>query len=391
MHIINDPKLSSILLDVCAAVTYEDFANVAVDYCARVLPNSGGEVLLGYLDFDADNDRALVVRSRFPSKLARNVEEKKMRQQLSGFIGKYMETRPDIGVYRGQKGALGSLEQLKKSDWYKRIMVPEGWHDFVGMRFNENAVNHSNFFINRSFDLPPFSDSELALFAEAYPYFASALHRVRLLHDAQARNLDLENSLFDLPVATLLIDWNYSVEQFNRDAARLCCAWERGPSEARLLKLGGCPRLPADLKAICQEMREIWRSADNASIRPLRRTLRHPVFADLEAKITLLRPHAMRLSFPSFLIRITDLSVSEPRHEEEGDVVAISDLSPHAQLLSRLSPAERELIPLLKKGLSNKEMASKLGKSVPTVKKQMHSVLDKLGRPSRTRLVALLK
>lgn len=390
MSLSNNPDLHSILLDVCAAVTYEDFANTAVAYCSKVLPSSGGEVLLGYVDFDEDTDKALVVKSRFPTKLARTAEERKMRQRLSGFINETMDSNPDTKVYRGQQGVLGPLDRLKKSDWYKLIMVPEGWHDFVGMRFTENGVHHSNFFINRSFDMEPFSDAELKLFAEAYPYFASALHRVRLLHDAQARNLDLQNSLFDLPVASLLLNWNLQTEQYNRSAAQLCCAWEKGPVDARLLKLSGTPELPAELRAICEEMRDIWMGGELATVKPLRRTLRHPVYTDLEAKITLLRPHAMRLATPSFLVRITDLSLTD-QHEQEEAAESLAADSSHAQALSRLSPAERELIPFLKKGFSNKEIAERLGKSVPTIKKQMHSIFRKLGRPSRTRLIAMLK
>lgn len=42
-------------------------------------------------------------------------------------------------------------------------------------------------------------------------------------------------------------------------------------------------------------------------------------------------------------------------------------------------------------GLSNKEIASALGKSECTVKHQVSACLAKLGVPSRTRLIALLR
>jgi DNA-binding CsgD family transcriptional regulator len=123
-------------------------------------------------------------------------------------------------------------------------------------------------------------------------------------------------------------------------------------------------------------------------MRPLRRTLVHPEYPQLEAQITLLRPHALRLSHPSFLIRITD---ANPGAGMNLDSPSPAAAPVNAQLLARLSPAERELVPHLRQGLSNKEIARVLGKGVPTVKKQIHSVFEKLGSPSRARLMALLK
>ena len=54
-----------------------------------------------------------------------------------------------------------------------------------------------------------------------------------------------------------------------------------------------------------------------------------------------------------------------------------------------LSPAEHEVLALLRQGLSNKEIAVVRGRSVATVKNQVSVCLDKLGVDSRTRLMAL--
>ncbi len=63
---------------------------------------------------------------------------------------------------------------------------------------------------------------------------------------------------------------------------------------------------------------------------------------------------------------------------------------PRADLWPLISPAERELLPHLSAGLSNKEIAVSLGKSPATVKAQVASVLRKLQLCSRTRLIAWL-
>ena len=61
------------------------------------------------------------------------------------------------------------------------------------------------------------------------------------------------------------------------------------------------------------------------------------------------------------------------------------------QLLARLTQAERDLVPHVARGLSDKEIATVLGKSVPTVKNQLRSVYEKLRVSNRARLIALLR
>lgn len=59
-------------------------------------------------------------------------------------------------------------------------------------------------------------------------------------------------------------------------------------------------------------------------------------------------------------------------------------------VFDRLTRAEGELVVLLRHGLSNKEIAGRLGKSVRTVKAQLTSVYKKVGVRSRSRLLVLL-
>ena len=64
--------------------------------------------------------------------------------------------------------------------------------------------------------------------------------------------------------------------------------------------------------------------------------------------------------------------------------------SPLSDALSTLSPAEISVAQLVCKGYANKEIARALGKNEGTVKNQLSTVLNKLGVPSRTRLIVLL-
>ena len=59
-----------------------------------------------------------------------------------------------------------------------------------------------------------------------------------------------------------------------------------------------------------------------------------------------------------------------------------ADRAPPAQVLEtvRLTTREREVVGLLAEGLSNKEIAKRLGIAIHTVKSHVHNVLEKLGR-----------
>jgi len=59
--------------------------------------------------------------------------------------------------------------------------------------------------------------------------------------------------------------------------------------------------------------------------------------------------------------------------------------------LRGLSPAERVVVAQVCQGLSNREIATVLGKSPATVKNQVSTCLRKLGVPTRTRLIARLR
>jgi DNA-binding NarL/FixJ family response regulator len=64
-------------------------------------------------------------------------------------------------------------------------------------------------------------------------------------------------------------------------------------------------------------------------------------------------------------------------------------LAPSAPALDDLTPREIEVLRMLAEGLSNREVASRLGISDHTVKFHISSILDKLGASSRTEAVTM--
>ena len=64
---------------------------------------------------------------------------------------------------------------------------------------------------------------------------------------------------------------------------------------------------------------------------------------------------------------------------------------PIHSMFGKLTDSEREVARLMVEGLSNGEIASRLSKSIDTVKCQITSIYKKTGVPSRARLLALVR
>ncbi len=66
----------------------------------------------------------------------------------------------------------------------------------------------------------------------------------------------------------------------------------------------------------------------------------------------------------------------------------VADLSGRASSSTGLTARELEIVKLLRRGLSNKEIAGELGIGLATVKNHVHNILSKLGVRTRAAVVA---
>jgi DNA-binding CsgD family transcriptional regulator len=366
------PAASLALLRVGAATTYDEFSEAILGFLRQTVAFNAAEIRLRV--YDRSRDSAIHVSGNFPAKHHRSPEELALRSRIAPTYA-FMERNPTTTVYRGQNHTLPERRQLERLQFFNEFMVPEGWHDNLGMAFSDQFGPNSWIFVNRAFNQPEFDDREVKLFQNIYPYVAAAIRRLHLLADAEATRADLESSLLDLPIATVVLDWQLNVQQSNDAARRLCDLWRRGRPNA------GRVELAADILDACRELREVWTSDLPLSQRVLRRVISHPSLHGMQASVTVLRPNALRLRQPSFLIRLTEV-IHYAGRARSADA---------AQALTRLSSAEREVAALVASGESNKFIAERLGKSILTVKNQVHAILEKLGAKNRSELSAIVR
>ena len=80
----------------------------------------------------------------------------------------------------------------------------------------------------------------------------------------------------------------------------------------------------------------------------------------------------------------------EPNDPSASWADIFAGVPPRAQLLERLTPAERAVALQVRAGLSNREIARHLGKSEGTVKQQVSACLKKCGVRNRLHLILQL-
>jgi DNA-binding CsgD family transcriptional regulator len=186
-----------------------------------------------------------------------------------------------------------------------------------------------------------------------------------------------------LPLPTVLLRWNLRLAYRNQAAAESCAVWQRGPSEARFIKLKA--PLPPEVLNKCRVLKKRWEHLTPLGLAPANfgdETVRHPTRRDLRATISLKQIGSAAFARPHFLIEFESLNRNgAPDYQTNG-----SSLSHLVRLTSR----EQNLARLVCRGRSNQEIADEAGLSLETVKRHLHSVFTKLEVPSRSRLIALM-
>ena len=85
------------------------------------------------------------------------------------------------------------------------------------------------------------------------------------------------------------------------------------------------------------------------------------------------------------------LTIDFEASRQLGEPMVVLRVPPRpAECLASLTPREREVARLVADGLVNKQIATRLGVSLPTVKDHVHRILEKTGLPNRAAVAAAL-
>jgi DNA-binding CsgD family transcriptional regulator/PAS domain-containing protein len=326
---------------------------------------------------------ALMPSTVFREKAPFASEDEFQRFQEVSPVAAHLSTRPGTTLVR--MSDLLPDPELVRTEFYRRFMAPHADRYFACLNFWNAGLFQGLIGLHRTSAQRDFTEAEMALVGQLHPHFDTVLHRILSLHRERAVRLSLEKLLVNLPIATVLLDWDLRVTSRNRSAVELCSLWDLGPERAGCEKHREDFQLPAPVLAYCEDFKAHWNPCLHrtcALTSPTGVYFTHATQPGLRASVNLLQLDAAPLSMPMFLIRIED---------HRPDATTRSGPGPSLGLLARLSQREREVAQLVAQGLSNDEVAKRLHKSVLTVKRQLRSIFQKLAVSSRSRLAALLR
>jgi DNA-binding CsgD family transcriptional regulator/PAS domain-containing protein len=322
---------------------------------------------------------ATVFRERAP--FASDAEFRRFRE-LCPFSA-YVEHHPGVRVIR-LSDIIGN-SKLMKTEFFRLFMRPCGDRYQAYLVLWESSVFQGLVGLHRTAQQRDFTDSEIHLLEQLYPYFENAGRRVLISHREKARRMSLEILLSRLPIATIILDWDLRVTYRNRAAEELGVLWNLGPQAARSLKPTRHFELPPEVVEACGNLKDTWDRGNGDGV-PLgadnHLVIEHQHLAELRASVNVLQMDAAPLSRPMFLVTL------ERRGGSLGD--GVEDLNQLA-LWAQLTRSEQRVAWLAGQGQRNAEIAQSLKKSTMTVKKQLQSVYHKLDVTGRGRLIALLR
>lgn len=273
------------------------------------------------------------------------------------------------------------LGQIRRSIFHRTFMVPENWRYHCVLPFWEGTELAGLLGLHRRAEQGDFHAAELELLRDLHPQVAIALRRVHRSHQERAKRAVLETILARIPVPVIVTDWNLSVLFSNDAADRFCASATQAATVARRLKIARAVTLPPSLCELCLRLKEAGAPAwDQARAKPSISAVVPDAVAggNWEAQVTLDTMEFAPFNQPVFVFQLSRAATDEGAGER-------------LVKLATLTAAEQAVASLMREGLSNGEMAQRLGKSPNTVAKQLQAIFRKLGVNNRTRLAALLR
>jgi len=360
---IHDPSLDAVLVELRTALDLDSLWRASVAALDLMLP-----VYHHVAAMPCVEDRPIWVSSTIPE----SVEP--------GYWDRFISCEPPLSKVLARQpfskmaylSDHWSLQELSGTEFYKKVMAPEGWVNAAGFLFWEEMEYLGHIGINRRHEEGPFLPHERALLADFYPHLEAAVKRVAAFDRERSKRAALEAVLKETPDGMLILDWELRTTFSNRAADEACQLWNGDHAD------GG--EVPAEVRTAAGKLlassESLLRQPPPGKLAPLVGEVLHSDIPGLKARMRVLHPRAKQAIKPHCLIefsRVAQGSSGEPA------VAAFS-----------LTTAERRVADLVAMGKTNPTVAKELNLSVNTVRAHLREIFSKLGIHHRGELTGAL-
>jgi DNA-binding CsgD family transcriptional regulator len=309
------------------------------------------------------------------------------------FTSRHAELTPAIRLGMAQPGikllptrsALTMPEtQLRESALYREIMQVQGWRHAVALCFWDDPPAGFPvlvFSIKRPEGTPDFSDEDFEALEVLHGFIDPAVRRAQERANAASMVEAMAGRLQHDRHGVVVLDSKLRLVKANPSGRRLLARLEPPAPPPEAGRAGSTPPLLIEAcRAMNDERLRGLREAPASSPGvPRSRKLDLPKDVAVSATLTMVGPDMAGLVEPSFVVELADESISR------------DSARPALAFPPGLTMAERDVAGALAEGLSNQEIADRLGKSLHAVKFLLHSIYRKTGVGNRARLVIVMR
>jgi DNA-binding CsgD family transcriptional regulator/transposase len=364
---ISDMRVQSLLMRLHGVTDSATFWNALQSLFRETIPNNSMVAYLDYFDHPKTWMAAKILATENASMPAAWFEE---RWKLD-ITPRFLQSHPGIKFFRFSD-IISDPKEFQNSDYFTQFFKPHGWYYTACLSYWHGAGVNSVIALRRTQEQGDYRPGEIELFKKIHPHVETVLKRLLPTHKEQTKAQWLGEFAQHLPLPLLLLDWNLEPIYINREALDQCACWNFGPAKARSYDPRAVFRAPSEVLRTCEKLKVLWLEESTPAGRPeqqrLSRQVSHPLVAEFSATITVQTDSKGLISKPGFLVYFDQRKTPDPQ-------LARAERT----AMWRLTSAERDLVQLASAGLSNKDIAVQLHKSINTVKHQMTSVYSKLG------------
>jgi DNA-binding CsgD family transcriptional regulator len=377
---ITDPVLHRPLVELETAANVTAFWSALHGFIAAAFPRHHSTTL--FLDAKEKVPGALTLHSQ-PSR--RPADWWRARSRLTP-THSYLNDHPGIKLYNLADILPAGPGTRRRSDFYRQVLRPEGFDKLLGLTTWDKGERKSILVLRRAFAQPAFTRGEMNLLLDLHPIFDRSLRRIEKQEEERVCRSTLQQFINLLPQGVLLVNAKRELVFANPEAFEACAMWNLGAETARRMNSRAVFAVPpAFLEAYDDLLAAHYAQALAAApggLGVLRRRLVHPEQPDLQADLSLVMMDDPLLARPYLFAQLINRTLL--------DAPADAPRERHFTVLAKLTPREREVALLVRDGFGNEEIATRLHKSIGTIKNQLQSIFGKLEITSRAKLIALL-
>ncbi len=268
-------------------------------------------------------------------------------------------------------------DALQDSDFYRIILEPQGWFDFLGVDIRSDNELDVRFRVGRYRGAPAFAGEEKTLVRTLLPHLERAIRLQSRINRIEREKAAYAGAMAQLSVATIILDERQRVVSVNEAAERLL----QDDSGLRLREgnlVPGDVAARRELQALLADVLAPQHGSGPAAVRAMQlpRGSRGPALGLVVKSLPGGGAHGR--ATPRIAVFLSDpLQAAEPPD----------------RVISRLfdfTPAEARLATLLTNGLSLDEASAELGVSRNTARTHLRAMFAKTGVARQAGLVRLI-